>query len=86
MGAIAKAAGLSRQALYLTFADKADLFVALVRYVDEQVGLVGEDQIEGLARQPGRLGDGSHSDGPVRLFHQGQGGGQDAVAGGNRGA
>ena len=42
MGAIAKAAGLSRQALYLTFADKADLFVALVRYVDEQRGIVDE--------------------------------------------
>ena len=42
MGAIAKAAGLSRQALYLIFADKADLFVALVRYVDEQRGIVGE--------------------------------------------
>lgn len=39
MGAIAKAAGLSRQALYLIFADKTDLFVALARYVDEQRGL-----------------------------------------------
>jgi AcrR family transcriptional regulator len=39
MSAIAKAAGLSRQALYLTFADKADLFVALVRYVDGKRGL-----------------------------------------------
>lgn len=42
MGAIAKAAGLSRQALYLTFADKADLFVALVRYVDGKRGLAPE--------------------------------------------
>jgi AcrR family transcriptional regulator len=42
MAAIAKAADLSRQALYLTFADKADLFVALVRYVDAQRGIVGE--------------------------------------------
>ena len=42
MAAIAKAAGLSRQALYLTFADKADLFVAMVRYVDQQRGIVGE--------------------------------------------
>jgi AcrR family transcriptional regulator len=42
MAAIAKAAGLSRQALYLIFADKADLFVELVRYVDEQRGLVAE--------------------------------------------
>jgi AcrR family transcriptional regulator len=42
MAAIAKAAGLSRQALYLIFADKADLFVELVRYVDEQRGLAAE--------------------------------------------
>lgn len=42
MGAIAKAAGLSRQALYLTFADRADLFVALLRYVDGKRGLVQE--------------------------------------------
>src|SRR4051812_32403182 len=42
MGAIAKAAGLSRQALYLTFTDKADLFVALVRYVDGKRGLAPE--------------------------------------------
>ncbi|WP_293353808.1 TetR/AcrR family transcriptional regulator [Phenylobacterium sp.] len=39
MGAIAKAAGLSRQALYLTFADKADLYIALVRRVDESRGV-----------------------------------------------
>jgi AcrR family transcriptional regulator len=39
MGAIAKAAGLSRQALYLIFAKRTDLFVALARYVDEQRGL-----------------------------------------------
>lgn len=42
MGAIAKAAGLSRQALYLIFADKGDLFIALARYVDGQRGLVQE--------------------------------------------
>lgn len=42
MGAIAKEAGLSRQALYLTFADKTDLFVALLRYVDGKRGLVQE--------------------------------------------
>lgn len=42
MGAIAKAAGLSRQALYLTFSDKADLFIDLVRYVDERRGLAEE--------------------------------------------
>ena len=42
MSAIAKEAGLSRQALYLVFADKADLFVALLRYVDGKRGLVRE--------------------------------------------
>ena len=42
MGAIAKAAGVSRQTLYLLFADRADLFVALVRYVDEKRGLATE--------------------------------------------
>lgn len=42
MSAIAKEAGLSRQALYLVFADKADLFVALLRYVDGKRGLVAE--------------------------------------------
>ena len=42
MGAIARAAGLSRQALYLIFADKADLFIALVRYFDEQRGIMAE--------------------------------------------
>ena len=42
MGAIARAAGLSRQALYLVFADKADLFIALLRYADGRRGLVAE--------------------------------------------
>jgi len=42
MGAIAKEAGLSRQALYLAFADKADLFIALLRYADGQRGIVQE--------------------------------------------
>lgn len=42
MAAIAREAGLSRQALYLTFADKADLFIALLRFVDGQRGLVQE--------------------------------------------
>ncbi|HEV2595545.1 MAG TPA: TetR/AcrR family transcriptional regulator [Sphingomicrobium sp.] len=36
---IAKAAGVSRQALYLHFSDRADLYVAMVRHVDEQRGL-----------------------------------------------
>lgn len=42
MSAIAKEAGLSRQALYLVFADRADLFIALLRYVDGQRGIVQE--------------------------------------------
>jgi AcrR family transcriptional regulator len=58
MGAIAKAAGLSRQALYLIFADRADLYIALVRRVDEGRGMPAEqakveaapDGVEALAR------------------------------------
>jgi AcrR family transcriptional regulator len=42
MSDIAKAAGLSRQALYLLFADKADLFIGLLRYADAKRGLVQE--------------------------------------------
>ncbi|MFA6112931.1 MAG: TetR/AcrR family transcriptional regulator [Sphingomonas sp.] len=42
MSRIAKEAGLSRQTLYLTFADRADLFIAVLRYVDGQRGLVQE--------------------------------------------
>lgn len=42
MGAIAKAAGLSRQTLYLTFRDRADLYIALVRRVDEVRGVTAE--------------------------------------------
>jgi AcrR family transcriptional regulator len=42
MSAIAKEAGLSRQALYLTFADKADLFIAVLRFADGQRGMVEE--------------------------------------------
>lgn len=39
IGEIARAARLSRQAIYLHFADRADLLIALVRYVDETRGL-----------------------------------------------
>ena len=35
MGEIAKAARVSRQAVYLHFADRGDLFLALVRHTDE---------------------------------------------------
>jgi AcrR family transcriptional regulator len=36
---VASAAGVSRQALYLHFAHRADLFVALVQYADERRGI-----------------------------------------------
>ena len=39
---IARAAGLSRQAVYLHFADRADLLAAVAQYVDERSGLAGE--------------------------------------------
>ena len=42
LGEIARAARLSRQAIYLHFADRADLLTALVRYVDELRGLPGK--------------------------------------------
>ena len=42
MGEIAKAAGISRQALYRQFPDRASLFVTLGRYADEKRGLYPE--------------------------------------------
>jgi AcrR family transcriptional regulator len=42
MADIAKAAHLSRQAVYLHFADRADLMVALVQHVDEKRGMAAE--------------------------------------------
>jgi AcrR family transcriptional regulator len=42
MAQIAKAARVSRQAVYLNFVDRADLLLALVRYVDERRGLAQE--------------------------------------------
>ena len=44
MAHIAKAARLSRQAVYLHFADRADLMVALARHVDERRGIPQEIQ------------------------------------------
>lgn len=44
MAQIAKAARLSRQAVYLHFADRADLMVALARHVNESLGLPAEIQ------------------------------------------
>lgn len=42
MANIGRAAGVSRQAVYLNFADRGDLMLALVRYADECRGLEGE--------------------------------------------
>ena len=58
MAQIAKAARLSRQAVYLHFADRGELLLALVRYADEKRGLDKEIQhihdaptgIEGMRR------------------------------------
>jgi AcrR family transcriptional regulator len=42
MGAIAAAAQLSRQAVYLHFRDRSDLLMALVRFVDVKWGIAEE--------------------------------------------
>jgi AcrR family transcriptional regulator len=42
MAEIARAAEVSRQAIYLHFADRADLLLAVVRHVDERRGLPAE--------------------------------------------
>jgi AcrR family transcriptional regulator len=44
MAEIGKAARVSRQAVYLNFADRGDLLLALVRYIDERRGLKQELQ------------------------------------------
>ena len=44
MAQIAKAARVSRQAVYLHFADRADLMVALARHVDQSLGLPADIQ------------------------------------------
>ncbi len=44
MGEIAKRAKISRQALYLHFADRAELLEALGRYVDDKRGLASQVQ------------------------------------------
>jgi len=41
MAEIAKAAGVSRQAVYLHFSDRGSLFVAMVEHADERRGLRG---------------------------------------------
>jgi AcrR family transcriptional regulator len=42
MAHVGRAAGVSRQAVYLNFADRGDLMLALVRYADERRGLERE--------------------------------------------
>ena len=54
MAQIAKAARVSRQAVYLHFADRADLMVALARHLDDTLGLPAE--IERLAGAPTGVG------------------------------
>jgi AcrR family transcriptional regulator len=44
MADIARAAGVSRQAVYLHFADRAELLLALVAHVDERRGMPAEAQ------------------------------------------
>jgi AcrR family transcriptional regulator len=42
MAAVARAARVSRQAVYLHFASRSELFLALIEYADEQRGLQAE--------------------------------------------
>ncbi len=51
MADVARAARVSRQALYLHFADRAALFTALVRHADERRGLA--EAIQGIVDAPG---------------------------------
>lgn len=44
LGDVAREAGVSRQALYLHFADRAGLFLALVRHADDRRGLAAAIQ------------------------------------------
>ena len=39
MSEVAKAAGISRQAVYLHFASRAEVLIAAIRYIDERQGL-----------------------------------------------
>ncbi len=50
---VAKAAKVSRQALYLHFADRAALFVAVVQYADEQRGI--PEAVQRLRNMPTAL-------------------------------
>ena len=48
MGDIAKAAGISRQAVYLHFENRTDLLIATIKYVDEIKGL--DERLKVLAK------------------------------------
>jgi AcrR family transcriptional regulator len=50
MAEIANAAKVSRQAMYLHFADRADLMLALVRHADEKRGM--DDEIRKIREAP----------------------------------
>jgi AcrR family transcriptional regulator len=50
MGDIARAARLSRQAVYLHFADRGELFLALVRHVDDKMGV--EEEVRKIVEAP----------------------------------
>jgi len=50
MAEIAKAAKVSRQAVYLHFADRADLLVNLIRYTDQKRGL--DEEIRKIEQAP----------------------------------
>jgi AcrR family transcriptional regulator len=51
MAQIARTARVSRQAVYLHFADRADLMIALARRIDEVLGVPAE--IQRIAEAPG---------------------------------
>jgi AcrR family transcriptional regulator len=53
LGEIARAARLSRQAVYLHFSDRADLLIALVRYVDDERGLA--EKLRNITEAPSGL-------------------------------
>lgn len=55
LGEIARAARLSRQAIYLHFADRADLMIALIRYVDELRGL--SEKLRKIAEAPSGIAE-----------------------------
>jgi len=53
MSDIAKAAGISRQALYLHFDNRTDLLIATTRYMDEKMGV--EESLEPTRNAPNGL-------------------------------